>query len=155
QIAHGICPGCKILLVEAANNSYANLATAMNEAVALGAHIVSNSYGGSEFSTETSTDIAYVHTGVVTTASSGDSGYGATYPAAIPGVVSVGGTTLTLNGSGNRASETAWSRAGSGCSAYERRPSWQTSSPCSGRSIADVSADADPNSGAAIYDSYG
>jgi hypothetical protein len=155
EIAHGICPGCKILLVEAATNSYANLAAAMNEAVALGARIASNSYGGSEFSGETASDGSWAHTGVVTTVSSGDGGYGATYPAVIPGVVSVGGTTLKLDASGNRVSETAWSKAGSGCSAYESRPAWQTSSPCSGRSVADVSADADPNSGAAVYDTYG
>ncbi|TMD38696.1 MAG: peptidase S8, partial [Chloroflexi bacterium] len=48
----------------------------------------------------------------------------------------------------------AWSGAGSGCSAYIAKPSWQTDSGCSRRTIADVSAVADPNTGVAVYDSY-
>jgi hypothetical protein len=51
-------------------------------------------------------------------------------------------------------SETAWSGAGSGCSAYEPKPAWQTDPGCTRRSVADVSADADPNTGVAVYDTY-
>jgi subtilase family serine protease len=68
-------------------------------------------------------------------------------------VTAVGGTTLTLDGSGNRVSETAWSGSGSGCSAYEPKPSWQHDTGCARRTVADVSADADPASGASVYDS--
>ena len=64
----------------------------MNEAVALGASVVSDSWGGAESSTESSLDMYFNHPGVVITASAGDSGYGAQYPAASPYVVAVGGT---------------------------------------------------------------
>ena len=49
--------------------------------------------------------------------------------------------------------ETAWSGSGSGCSAYEPKPAWQTDSGCARRTVADVSAVADPNTGVAVYDS--
>jgi len=151
EIAHGICPSCKILLVEATNNSYTNLFTAENEAVALGANVISNSWGGSEASNESSYDSAFNHPGVVITASTGDNGYGVEYPAASRYVTAVGGTTLHLTTGGAWSSETAWSDAGSGCSSYETKPAWQTDTGCSHRALADVSADADPNTGAAIY----
>ena len=156
EMAHAICQSCKIILVEAATASMANLGKAENEAVALGANVVSNSYGGGEFSGESSYDTAYYkHPGVAITVSSGDSGYGVEYPAASQYVTAVGGTTLTLNADGTYKSEAAWSGSGSGCSAYEMKPAWQTDTGCTNRTVADVSADADPNSGAAIYDSVG
>jgi hypothetical protein len=154
ETAHGICPSCNILLVEAGSNSFANLGAAENEAVKLGADVVSNSWGGGESSGEhTFYDPYFNHSGVVITVSSGDAGFGAEYPATSPYVVAVGGTTLNLNSSGARASETAWADGGSGCSKYESKPAWQTDSGCSNRTEADVSADADPNTGAAVYDS--
>jgi subtilase family serine protease len=154
QVAHGICPDCKILLVEAKTNSFTNLMAAVDYASSH-ANVVSNSYGSSEFSGETSYDSHFNHPGVPITVSSGDNGYGVEYPAASQYVTAVGGTTLTLNGTGARANETAWSGAGSGCSAYEPKPSWQKDAGCARRTVADVSADADPASGAAVYDSYG
>jgi subtilase family serine protease len=153
QVAHAICQNCKILLVEARSARFSDLSTAEGTAVSLGGTVVSNSYGGSEFSSETSSDSAYNHPGIPITVSSGDSGYGVQYPAASRYVTAVGGTTLSLDGSGNRVSETAWSGAGSGCSAYEPKPSWQHDSGCARRTVTDVSADADPASGASIYDS--
>jgi subtilase family serine protease len=150
ETAHGICPNCKILLVEANSNSFADLGAAENEAVALGADVISNSWGGSEFSGETSLDTDFNHPGVAITASSGDGGYGVEYPAASPYVTAVGGTSLHVNGN-TWASETAWSGSGSGCSAYEPKPSWQKDTGCTRRTVADVSADADPNTGEAIY----
>ena len=87
------------------------------------------------------------------TVSSGDIGYGVEYPAASPYVTAVGGTTLKVNADNSRSGETAWSGAGSGCSAYEAKPSWQHDAACARRTVADVSADADPNTGAAVYDS--
>ncbi|HYV48986.1 MAG TPA: hypothetical protein VFA20_29200, partial [Myxococcaceae bacterium] len=69
------CPNCKILLVEADSATYANLGTAVNTAVAMGANVVSNSYGGSESSSELSVDSLYFnHPGIAITVSSGDSG---------------------------------------------------------------------------------
>ena len=87
------------------------------------------------------------------TFSSGDGGYGVEYPAASQYVTAVGGTTLTLGSGNSYQSESAWADAGSGCSSYEPKPSWQLDSGCSHRTVADVSADADPNTGAAVYDS--
>jgi hypothetical protein len=117
--------------------------------------VVSNSYGGNEFSSETSLAGAYNHPGVAITVSSGDSGYGAQAPAVFNTVTAVGGTTLTLNSDGTRRGETVWSGAGSGCSAYIAKPSWQHDSSCARRTVADVAAVADPNTGVAVYDSYG
>jgi subtilase family serine protease len=68
-------------------------------------------------------------------------------------VTAVGGTTLKLNADNTRSSEAAWSGAGSGCSAYETKPPWQHDAGCTRRTVADVAADADPNTGAAVYDS--
>jgi subtilase family serine protease len=155
QTAHAICPSCRILFVETQTNSFANLSTGVNTAAALGANAISNSYGGSEFSQETSTTYggAYNHPGIAITVSSGDSGFGVEFPAASPYVTAVGGTTLTRSGTVRGWTETAWDGAGSGCSAYVARPSWQTSATaCSRRAVADVSADADPASGTSVYD---
>ena len=155
ETAHGICPSCRIVLVEAQTNSFANLSTAEDTAASL-ANVVSNSYGGSEFSSETSSsyDGHYNHPNHAITVSSGDSGFGAQYPAASQYVTAVGGTTLTPAGNARGWSESAWSGAGSGCSAYEPQPSWQAgfATACGSRGEADVSADADPASGASVYD---
>src|SRR5712691_7792847 len=151
EIAHAVCPSCKILLVEATTNSLANLLTAEDYAVGH-ATIVSNSWGGGESSSETSNDGHFNHIGTPITFSSGDGGYGVEYPAASQYVTAVGGTTLNLNTNNTRKSETVWSGAGSGCSAYEPKPTWQTDAGCVRRTVADVAADADPNTGAAVYD---
>jgi subtilase family serine protease len=66
----------------------------------------------------------------------------------------VGGTSLNRATGGRGWSESAWSGAGSGCSAYNPKPSWQTAATgCGKRAVADVSAVADPNTGVAVYDS--
>jgi hypothetical protein len=156
ETAHAICQHCKILLVEATSPSFQNLGAAENEAVKLGASVVSNSWGGGESSSETLFDSQYFsHPGVIMTASTGDSGYGVEYPAASPNLVAVGGTTLNLNTDNSYKSETAWADGGSGCSSFENKPSSQAGLGCARRTVADVSADADPNTGAAIYDTFG
>jgi subtilase family serine protease len=76
------------------------------------------------------------------------------YPAASQYVTAVGGTTLATASNSRGWSETAWSDAGSGCSSYEPKPSWQKDTGCAKRTVADVSADADPNSGLGVYDTY-
>ena len=148
------CPTCKILLVEATSNSNANLYKAVDTAAAWpGVVAVSNSYGGSESSSETADDAHFNHPNVAVTVSSGDSGYGVEYPAASRYVTAVGGTTLTSASNARGWNETAWSGAGSGCSAYEAKPAWQADSGCARRTVADVSAVADPASGLGVYDS--
>ncbi|AZP18804.1 S53 family peptidase [Streptomyces aquilus] len=162
DMASAVCPNCNILLVEAKSATMANLGTAVNEAVKLGAKYVSNSYGGSESSSDTTYDSSYFnHPGVAITVSAGDSGYGAEYPAASKYVTSVGGTALSRASSTTRGwSETVWKTSstegtGSGCSSYDAKPSWQTDTSCTKRMIADVSAVADPATGVSVYDSYG
>ena len=154
DMASAICPNCKILLVEAKSNSFTNLAAAVDQAAKQGATVISNSYGGSEFSSETSATYGehFNHPGVAITVSSGDNGYGVEFPAASQYVTAVGGTTLTK--SGGTFTETVWSGAGSGCSAYVPKPSWQTDTGCSRRTVADVAAVANPSTGVAVYDTY-
>jgi subtilase family serine protease len=154
DMASAICPDCKILLVEASSNSFANLAAAVDRAALLGATVISNSYGGSEYTGEVSDQSHFNHPGVAITVSSGDNGYGTEFPAASQYVTAVGGTTLTRDLSARGFSETVWSGAGSGCSAYVSKPSWQTDAGCSRRTVADVAAVADPNTGVAVYDTY-
>ncbi len=156
--AHAIAPGAKILLVEASSNSFSNLMAAEDYAKTH-AQYVSNSWGGSEFSSESSYDSHFAQSGVSFFVSSGDSGLPAQYPSASPNVISVGGTTLQFSGS-TFTSETGWSSGGGGCSAYETATSSQSSFSqygqvnCGGkRATPDVSLDADPNSGVSVYDS--
>jgi len=150
------CPNCKILLVEASSAALTDLGTAVNQAARMGATVVSNSYGGSESSSDLSYDKTYFnHPGVAITASSGDNGYGVEYPAASPNVTAVGGTSLSRSASPRGWDETVWSGAGSGCSAYDPKPVVQLDTGCSKRTVADVAAVADPNTGVAVYDSYG
>jgi subtilase family serine protease len=156
DMASAVCPNCKILLVEGNSPSITDLGAAVNTAVRLGATVVSNSYGASEWSSEGSSTYAspYNHPGVPITASSGDNGYGVEFPAALSTVTAVGGTKLLPASNARGWTETAWSGAGSGCSAYIAKPSWQTDTGCARRTVADVSAVADPNTGVAVYDSY-
>src|SRR5712691_5613018 len=127
--AHAIAPQAKIVLVEAASSSFTDLLNAVDVAVQNGASAVSMSFGGGEFSGETSYDTHFAVNGVTFTASSGDSGNGVEYPAASPDVVGVGGTTLTTGTGGSYISETAWSGSGGGQSSVENEPPYQPSYP--------------------------
>jgi hypothetical protein len=153
EMVRAACRGCKILLVEANSAVGSDLGTAVNEAVALGATEVSNSYGAPEEGMTPKEQADYNHPGVVITAAAGDYGYdGWNYllrghkppgmpdaPASLPSVVSVGGTSLQLHEDGTRASETVWNDdgfydenelgagyvAGSGCSTLFTAQPWQ------------------------------
>ena len=163
QAVAAICPNCNILLVEANSASTTDLQVAMATAAALGANQISDSWsvsaGGSPFSTN-------LVRGALSTpaifAAAGDSGAitgtNAEYPAALPTVTAVGGTTLSLTSaiSAPRGySESAWSNSGSGCALNEPALPYQPSSGCAGRAYADVSADADPNTGLNVYEAAG
>jgi subtilase family serine protease len=171
QMVSAICPKCRILLVEANSAdetavagtpvTHSDLGEAVDTAVNLGANVVSNSYGtvGPE-SNWTFSDHYHNHPGVAITASSGDQGYGVIWPAASPYVTAVGGTSLVRTSGGRGWSETAWGGEldpadgpGSGCSLWEPKPSWQKDAGCANRTVADVSAVADPATGVAIYNS--
>jgi subtilase family serine protease len=150
------CPNCRILLVEANSSSLANLGAAVNTAVGLGANVVSNSYGGNEFSSEASQETTFFdHPGVAITVSSGDNGFGVEFPAASQFVTAVGGTTLNRASNARGWTETTWSGAGSGCSQFITKPAWQSDPGCARRTVADVSAVADPNTGVSVFDSHG
>ena len=167
--AHAEAPAAKIVLVEAASNSFTNLFNAVVSANGLPATEVSMSWGGGESGSETSTDADMTHAGTFYTASSGDSGHGAQYPAASPNVIAVGGTTL--NGCSGTScagfsSESAWSGSGGGASTVEAIPGYQTgytgpvfgASTISGltgakRGIPDVAFDANQSTGVSIFDS--
>jgi subtilase family serine protease len=150
DMASAMCPKCTLWLIEANSNSYSNLATAVNTAAGLGAHVISNSYGGGESGTQ-SYEPSYDHPGIAVTVSTGDSGYGVQFPASSPHVTAVGGTHLVTDGTSRGWTETTWSGAGSGCSTVYAKPTWQHDSGCAKRTAADVSAVADPATGVAVY----
>ncbi len=152
EMVSAVCPNCKILLVEAKSTSFTDFFTAESYAIARATE-VSNSWGGPEFHGENAYDV-YLEKPIPITFSSGDNGYGVQYPAASPYVTAVGGTTLSSSGGARGYSETAWSGSASGCSAYEPKPAWQKDTGCATRTVVDVSADANPKTGVAVYDSY-
>jgi subtilase family serine protease len=164
DMVSAVCPNCHIILVEATTSGLNDLLSSVAEAVALGANVVTDSWGSGEFDGETGWDGDLDFAGVPITFSSGDGAYqgGVQYPSASPYVTSVGGTMLTPTTTGRLWKETAWftkppkgqqptQGSGSGCSAWEPKPAWQTDSGCANRMTADVSAVA---SLALSYDSY-
>ena len=158
-----LCPKCHILFVEANTASWTDLVTAEATAAAMGAQQISNSFSGGSAGAMPASEFSFP--GVAVVAATGDSGYAGTtydnYPAALPGVTAAGGTTLTAASGGQGArgfGESAWSLSGgegggSGCDLQESKPAYQTDTGCTGRSYADVSADANPYTGMAVYDS--
>ncbi|MEE4541856.1 putative Ig domain-containing protein [Streptomyces sp. V4-01] len=152
------CPQCRILLVESDDNNDPNLYAADDQAVRLGAKLVSNSWSSSEDSTQGQDESHWNVPGVLFAFATGDNGYsgGTQYPASSQYTLAVGGTSLKRDSSTRGWSESAWSGAGSGCSQYRTRSTWQAgvSTGCSREANSDVSADADPQTGLAIYDTY-
>lgn len=194
QTIRAVCHTCRLRLVEAKAPTGASLATAENTAVRQGARVVNNSFGTAEQRVPARVRAAFDHPGHVLVAATGDAGwYGWDYsntsgdhsdsapqfPAALPSVVAVGGTTLQLADTGERSSETVWNSdgplddvgaahhqplgaSGGGCSRLYRAATWQRhhhgyhAAHCFGRRLAaDVAADGDPQYGFDVYDSYG
>ena len=154
-----ICPQCHILLVEANSNSFSDLQAAMQIAVSKGANQISASWWG--VSSRVPTGFG-TFPGVATVAATGDAGYPGpgedNYPAALPGVTAAGGTSLAPAAapSARGFGEAAWSwngsnGGGSGCDLQFPRPAYQPAAGCAGRAYADLSADADPNTGLTVY----
>ena len=176
ETVHAICQNCKIVLVEAKNPAFANIATAENTA-AQAASVISNSFYsyGADGAIGNPSDAAFNHPKKAIVVSAGDNGYGAGYPATLNTVVAVGGTRLTLNATGGYGSERAWGPdgtnawgTGSGCSTgvvghsmgvfpepakpFQTAAAGWASTHCGTfRGDNDVAANADPNSGSAIY----
>ncbi len=162
QMVHAIAPKAKIILEAAKTPTDADLYAAVKDAYTKrGATVVSMSFGGSESASETGALGDGIFSagnakGVSFTASSGDSGTGAQYPASSPYVTAVGGTTLNVKSDGTYVSETAWSGSGGGLSAYETVPAYQTGvNKSKQRGVPDVAMVADPNTGVDMYDSFG
>jgi subtilase family serine protease len=154
QMVSASCPNCTIYLVEADNSSNRDLGAAEKEAVTLGAHIINNSFGCTQFNDPhdgcRNSQSDFDSPGVVYLASAGDYGYGALYPADYASVVAVGGTILAKNGS--KYKEVVWPYSGGGCADRVPKPSWQHDPSCTSRTGNDVAAVA---LGVAQYDSYG
>jgi subtilase family serine protease len=151
DMASAMCSGCKIVLVQATSATFANLAAAVRTAAAMpGVTVISNSYGGGEAGS-TSYEPSYNQPGKAVTVSTGDSGYGVSFPASSPNVIAVGGTHLVRAANARGWSETAWSSGGSGCSTVYAKPSFQHDPLCTARMEADVSAVGDPATGVAVY----
>jgi subtilase family serine protease len=147
------CPRCHIVLVEASTESILDLGKSEDTAAAQGVDAISNSYGITEFNGMQQYEQYYRHPGTTIVAASGDFGFGpANFPAVMSSVIAVGGTTLSTATNARGWSEVAWYAASSGCSAYIPKPSWQHDDHCFMRMVADVSADADPYPGLAVYD---
>lgn len=186
--AHAAAPGAAIVLVEVASTNISTLLQGVADAVNVeGADVVSMSWGtASEFSGETGLDQSLPATNpqgkpVMYVAAAGDVGFGTSWPAASPNVLSVGGTSLApsavgndpqqshFNCSGMTASagvtsqnETVWGTpacttngcagTGGGTSTIEPKPAWQGSlGGAGGRSMPDVAMLADPGTGVAVY----
>jgi len=155
---HALAPKANIILVEA-NSNGADLWVAVNYARSIpNVSVVSMSFGGSEaFRNDSLFTTPAGHNGVTFVASTGDDGVPGGYPAFSPNVLAVGGTTLTLDASYNITNETGWSGSGGGISQYVPQPNYQAGIATQStvyRTIPDVSFDANPSTGAAIYDSY-
>ena len=155
EAVSAVCPNCSILLVEADSSLFTDLGKAVNTAVRLGADVVSNSYGGDEYGGSLKLGTTYyTHPGVAQVVSSGDFGFGpAQFPASWPSSIAVGGTSLSKTTTG--WDENAWWGSGSGCSAWFDKPAWQHDAHCPMRTVADLSAFADPDPGFAVYDTFG
>jgi subtilase family protein len=141
------CPHCKILVVEANDNEFSNLAAGENTAARLGAQVISNSYGGRETGFLQTLAPDYHHPGHTIVVSSGDFGYtAANFPANLTSVTAVGGTQLKHARNARGWTEQVWYQPGifgagsSGCSAYVAKPAWQHDPHCPGRTVADVAA---------------
>jgi subtilase family serine protease len=171
--AHALAPKANIILVEAASASLSGLFNAVSAASQIkSVSVVSMSWGTQEFWGEWNYDSIFTtpagHIPITYLASSGDSGawYGPMYPSVSPNVVAVGGTTLTLGSGNSYGSESGWSDSTGGFSGTdngfyfgENAPSYQVAAQAAAglsygiRTTPDVSFNADPNTGVAVYDS--
>ena len=157
------CPLCNILVVQATDSAGDGLFLAQNAAAALGATVISNSWGQVEPAPTTQVpaplateETYFAHPNIAIFASSGDSGYneggmGPGYPATSAHVISVGGTNLVRDTSARGWHETAWTKGGSACSLSIPKPTYQTLSPCKFKATADIAAVGDPATGLAVY----
>ena len=174
--ASGIAPGANIRIYASGSLSFVDLDRALDQIIAdlpdhPGMRQLSISLGlgetfmsKGEVATQHQKFLRLAASGVNVFVSSGDagsnpdsSGHGATgpiqteYESSDPAVIGVGGTRLTLAANGDVDSETAWAGSGGGESVLFPRPPWQRGDGVpdgTTRLVPDVSAAADPNTGA-------
>ena len=160
--AHAMAPNASLLLVETNTDTIPDLMAGVNYARNVaGVSAIAMSWGGGEFRGQLNYDNIFTtpagHAGITFLAAAGDVGssHGPNWPASSPSVVSVGGTTLyTKSADGTYSQESGWRNTTGGASRYERRPAWQANATSTlARSSPDVSYDANPSTGFAIYSS--
>jgi subtilase family serine protease len=156
DMASAACPTCKIVVVQATDNTGDGLYVAQMAAAAAGATVISNSWGGPETGPVTASEMYFNHAGIGVYVAAGDAGYndggqGPDYPGTSQYTIAVGGTHLVRDGSARGFTETAWSKGGSACSLSVPKPAYQTTSPCQFKATADVASVGDPATGVAVY----
>jgi kumamolisin len=174
EYAFAMAPSAHIYLVQAATNTFGDLLNAVAVATkcvqAAGGGQVSMSWGGNEFSGETSYDSYFMGTNVTYLAAAGDYS-GVSWPSTSPYVIAVGGTVIARDQqNGNFTGEMPWYNqdfyadfnealgTGGGFSAYEARPSYQNnivSAVGAARGVPDVAANAAVASGVWVYSTIG
>jgi Subtilase family len=175
DMVSAMCPGCKLLLVEANSDYTSDLYQAESEAAKLGAVVISNSFGASEYSQcqggGEKSDPAFSSPGHIYVAAAGDLGGGLRdcggpqQPCSLSTVVCVGGTHLVRANNARGWKESVWNElsspacggssgcgaTGSGCSTIVKKPSWQNDGGCRMRSEADVAAEASVLTPVAVF----
>ena len=169
ETASSIAPAGKVRVYAAQSLAFSNLDTTFQRvisdlqagvkitqvSISLGA--CETQVGSSQAQTDDNDFAVLSSLGASVFVSSGDSGSrecgGRTNTPAFystsPHVTAVGGTTLHLSGA-NETSETGWSGSGGGLSKLFAKPSFQSALSYSSRAVPDISADADPNTGALV-----
>ena len=158
DMASAGCPKCKILVVQAQDDTGNGLDVAQNAAATLGAAVISNSWGGPEQAGQSldGEETYFNHPNIAVFVSAGDAGYddagqGPDYPATSSYVIAVGGTHLVKDASTRGWTETAWTSGGSACSLSITKPAYQTNSGCQFKATTDIAAVGDPQTGVAVY----
>ncbi len=150
EMVSAACPLCKIMVVRATDASFVRLTQAVDKAAGQHASVISNSYSVPETSDVQQYASHYQLNGIPVTAGAGDQGYGVGFPASVPTVTAVGGTSLVHDPNFGWASA-VWPATGSGCSTIFKKPAWQTDTGCSMRTLNDLAVVADPATGVAGY----
>ena len=156
ELARGVCPTCKIMLVEANTTYKGDIAAAVQAAAKAGATVVVTSVTPTEDPSDSQYNSDFSIPGTAVVSATGDAqlssfGYGndINFPASLPGVIAVGGTKLSRGKHGGYGSEQVWTGSVSGCSLYNKAPSWQAKDAAkvgcaSKRAVADVAAMSEP-----------
>jgi len=172
EIVRGVAPKATQLVYEAPNSDQGEIDMAAKIVADNRVSVISISWGSCEPDTTPSSMTAVDNSfkqaaaqGISVFSASGDDGSrdctrstsgssvkAVDFPASSPHQTGVGGTNLKVS-SNTYSSESAWSTAGGGVSTQFSKPSWQTGTGVSGtmRTVPDVSSNADPASGFAIY----